>query len=106
MKSKMMVGLLILFAFAAFAVAGNSAAGKDVFSSNCVMCHGADASASTPMGKMLKIPDLHSPTVQKLSDADLTNVISKGHNRIPAFGSKLTAEQITQVVAFIRTLKK
>ena len=90
-------------------VAGSTAfaqAGKDVFSAKCVMCHGADASANTPMGKNLKIPDLRSPEVQKKSDAELETIISKGKNKMPAYEGKLSKEQIAQVTAYIRDLGK
>ena len=105
MKEKVTVALLVLFVFAGIASATDATAGKDLFSGKCAMCHGADASANTAMGKNMKIRDLHSPEVQKQSDAELTTIITKGKNKMPSFDGKLTADQINQVVAFIRTLK-
>ena len=80
--------------------------GETTFKAKCAMCHGADASGKTKMGEALKIPDLHSADVQKLSDAELAQVISKGKNKMPAYEGKLSKEDITKVVAFIREVGK
>jgi cytochrome c6 len=77
-----------------------------VFKSKCVMCHGEDGSGNTPSGKALKAKDLRSDEVQKNSDAELTEVITKGRNKMPAFGQKLKPDQIQQLVAYIRHLGK
>jgi cytochrome c6 len=80
--------------------------GATLFQSNCQMCHGADGKGSTPTGQALKVANLHSPEIVKMSDADLANVISKGKKSMPAFGSRLTPPQIEDLVAYIRTLQK
>ena len=70
------------------------------------MCHGADASGKTFMGTRLKIRDLASPEVQKQSDEELGAAITKGRNKMPAFGEKLTPDQIGALVKHIRSLAK
>ncbi|MGC2185951.1 MAG: cytochrome c [Terriglobales bacterium] len=80
--------------------------GPTLYKTKCAMCHGADGKGETPMGKKLNIRDLGSPEVQKLTDAELTAIISKGKGKMPPFGGKLTAEQIGQVLAHIRELGK
>jgi cytochrome c6 len=80
--------------------------GPTLFKTKCAMCHGADGKGQTPMGKKLNIRDLGSPDVQKQTDAELTTIISKGKDKMPAFEGKLTAEQIGQVLAHIRELGK
>lgn len=80
--------------------------GADVFKSKCAACHGAEGKGDTAMGKGMKLKDLGSDDVQKMSDADLTTVIEKGKKPMPAYEGKLTKEQITDVVKYIRTLKK
>jgi len=70
------------------------------------MCHAADGSGSTPVGKSLKIPDLRSAQVQGQSDGQLATSISSGKGKMPAYGKSLSPEQINQLVAFIRGLKK
>ena len=105
MKNTIALSVLLMIASAASVMAQNAPA-KDLFASKCAMCHGPDGSAQTTMGKNLKIRDFHSPEVQKQSDADLTTVITKGKGKMPAFESKLTGEQITQLVGYIRELGK
>ncbi|MHB1936592.1 MAG: c-type cytochrome [Acidobacteriaceae bacterium] len=80
--------------------------GATLFQSNCLMCHGADGRGSTPMGKALKVVDLHDPAVVKMSDAELADVIGKGKQSMPAFGTRLTPPQIENLVAYIRVLQK
>ena len=76
------------------------------YKTNCVLCHAADGSGNSPSGKALKAKDLASKEVQAKSDEDLTEVISKGKGKMPAFGSKLKSEDIKQLVAYIRALPK
>lgn len=80
--------------------------GESLFKSKCAMCHGPDGAGKTTMGQALKIPDLHSADVQKLSDAELTSIVVKGKNKMPAYEAKLSKEQITLLVGYIRDLAK
>jgi mono/diheme cytochrome c family protein len=80
--------------------------GEALYKAKCAMCHGPDASGKTPMGQALKVPDLHSEAVQKLSDAGLTTVIAKGKNKMPPNEGKLSKEQIEKLVAYVRGLAK
>lgn len=82
------------------------ASGADTFKAKCAMCHGADGSGNTPMGKRFQIKDLRSPDVQKQSDADLTAYIANGKPPMPAYGKTLSAADIQELVAYIRTLAK
>jgi cytochrome c6 len=80
--------------------------GAALFKAKCAMCHGPEGKGDSPMGKKLNIRDLGSADVQKQSDAELTTIIEKGKNKMPAYGGKLSAEQITTLVAHIRDLGK
>ena len=89
------------FSFAAF--------GEDVattFKAKCAMCHGADATGNTPMGKKFNIPDLRAPEIQKKSKAELGNSITKGRNKMPAFEGKLTSDEVNELATYVRQLKK
>jgi mono/diheme cytochrome c family protein len=77
-----------------------------VYKANCELCHSADGSGTSPTGKSLKAKDLRSDEVQKLSDAQLADVISKGKSKMPSFGSKLSADTIKSLVAYIRQMAK
>ena len=57
------------------------------------------------MGKKMGTHDFTSAEVQKMSDADLTDIIANGKNKMPKYGS-LKPEEIKGLVAYIRTLKK
>jgi cytochrome c6 len=81
-------------------------AGPELFKTKCQGCHGPNGDASTPMAKNMKVRELASADVQKQSDSDLKNEISKGKGKMPAFGSKLSDTQIDDLVKYIRSLKK
>jgi mono/diheme cytochrome c family protein len=76
------------------------------FKAKCAMCHGANGGGDTVMGKNMKIRDLGAAEVQAQSDADLNGIITKGKGKMPAYDGKLTGAQISDIVKYIRTLKK
>ncbi|HEX8817392.1 MAG TPA: cytochrome c [Terriglobales bacterium] len=105
MKTVLKAGFVILtftLVFSTWVLAD----GADTFKAKCAMCHGADGAGQTGMGKSMGLKDLGSADVQKQSDADLTATITNGKGKMPAYGSKLSADEIAGVVKFIRTLKK
>ena len=98
--------LLIIFVLGFSFVAVGQDAAATTFKAKCAMCHGADAAGKTAMGTKLNIPDLRAPEIQKKSATELENSIAKGKNKMPAFDSKLSAAEITQLITFIHSLKK
>jgi mono/diheme cytochrome c family protein len=96
------IALILLFG----APARAQETGESLFKSKCAMCHGPDGAGKTTMGQTLKIPDLHSEDVRKLGDAELTQIVTKGKNKMPAYETKLSKEQIAQLVGFVRDLAK
>lgn len=97
-------GVLCFLALAIAAQAENDPA--KFFKANCTLCHSADGSGSSPTGKTMHAKDLRSDEVQKESDATLGEFITKGKGKMPAFGAKLSADDVTKMVAYLRTLKK
>jgi mono/diheme cytochrome c family protein len=83
--------------------APGSAASSATFRTKCAMCHGPDGSGSQ-VGKSMNVPDLRSPTVQKLSDAELAQIISNGKGGMPPFKSSLNEDQIHSLVSYVRSL--
>ena len=77
------------------------AAGGATFKAKCAACHGADGKGK----EMMKTRDLASADVQKMSDADLSGMITNGKGKMPAYKT-LTPDQVKDLVAFIRSLKK
>jgi len=80
--------------------------GADIFKTKCEMCHGADGLSNTPLGKALGAHQYTSPEVMKLSDAQITDIVKHGKNKMPAFGPQLTDEQIKSLLPYIHTLQK
>ncbi|HZR33645.1 MAG TPA: cytochrome c [Terriglobales bacterium] len=78
----------------------------DLYKSKCAACHGVDGSGETPAGKKLEVRDLRSADVQKQSDAELNAMIANGKKKMPAYSDKLSAQQIQDLVKYIRNLKK
>jgi mono/diheme cytochrome c family protein len=78
----------------------------DIYKAKCAMCHGTDGAAATPAGKAMKARDFHDPDVIKATDADLTLAITKGRNKMPAYGTQYSADQIKGLVAYIRDMQK
>jgi cytochrome c6 len=76
------------------------------FKANCVMCHSSDGSGDSPTGKALKAKDLRSDDVQKQSDEELVQAITKGKGKMPAFGSRIHPEEVKGLVTYIRGLSK
>ncbi|HVO63110.1 MAG TPA: cytochrome c [Terriglobales bacterium] len=97
----LVVALAVLLSTSAF---GDS--GADTFKSKCAGCHGASGGADAAMGKSMKLKDLGSADVQSKSDAQLTEIITKGQKPMPGYEGKLTGDQISDVVKYIRTFKK
>jgi cytochrome c6 len=98
------IASLCLLAASTSCLAQNSAA--DVYQSKCQMCHAADGSGNTPAGKAMKARPFNSPDVLKESDTELTTIIKKGKNKMPAFQDKITDAQIATLLAHIHTLQK
>jgi cytochrome c6 len=104
--ARLIGGLAVLVALG---VLGGSAraqgAGAATYKTKCAVCHGPDGKGDTSIGKTNKIRDLGSADVQKQSDAELTTIIADGKGKMPAYGKSLKADQVKELVAFIRSLK-
>ena len=79
----------------------DAAAGEATFKAKCAGCHGADGKGKEAM----KTTDLGAADVQKMSDADLSGVITNGKGKMPAYKT-LSADQVKDLVSFVRSLKK
>ena len=97
------VGATILATSSGTRAQGDAAA---AFKKNCALCHAQDGSGNSPSGKALKAKDLRSAEVQKQTDAELSDVITKGRGKMPAFATKLAPETIKSLVTYIREIAK
>jgi cytochrome c6 len=99
-------GLALMGALAAMFVvpSTNAQDAAAMFKSKCAGCHGADGTGSA-MGKKMGAHDFTSADVQKMSDGELTDIITNGKNKMPKYAS-LKPEEVKGLVAYIRSLKK
>ena len=77
-----------------------------IFKTNCVQCHSANGSGDTTAGKAFHAKDLRSAEVQKQTDEELAEVITKGKGKMPAFGAKIKPDEVKKLVAYLRELPK
>jgi cytochrome c6 len=105
MKNILKAILVVLAVVLVFSTWSLADGGADLFKAKCAMCHGPDGKGQTAMGKTLNLKDLGSAEVQSQSDADLTNTVTNGKGKMPKYDGKLTKDQISDVVKYIRTLK-
>ncbi len=80
----------------------------------CASCHGQTGTGDTEKGKQLKVEDMTSAAFQAKSDDVLKKAIVDGvHTEkdgvkqdMPSFKADLTPDQVTALVAYMRTFKK
>jgi mono/diheme cytochrome c family protein len=101
MKRKISLLLATIISSAGIAAAADASA---TWAANCASCHGKDGSGNTMMGKKLGVKDYTKD--QSFSDAEATNAIKNGKDKMKGFGSKLSDADIKALVAYVRTLKK
>ncbi len=96
--------LAVLMICAPLASAQGDAASN--YMTKCAACHGPDGAGATPAGKAVGAHDFHSPDVAKETDAQLTDIITNGKNKMPKYGDKLKPQEIKDLVAYVRGLSK
>jgi mono/diheme cytochrome c family protein len=84
---------VIFTAVLALAVPVFAADGAAVYKAKCAMCHGADASKK-------------APNLAKLSEKEIGDITTKGKGAMPAYASKLSADEIKAAAGFMKSLKK
>ena len=101
----LLVGVGLLLSSLVFHAAVPADSGEAIFKTNCAMCHGIDGKGFAA----LKTPDFTSPKWQaSMTDKQMRVIIKDGKKgtAMTAFGDKLSDEQVTAVIAYIRSLKK
>ena len=97
--------VVILLVVGVVALCNRPAAAQDAagtYKAKCAMCHGPDGKG----GKM-GTRDFASPEVKAETDAQLTEIITKGKPpKMPAYEGKLKDTEIKDLVAYIRGLAK
>lgn len=97
--------LVVFLACGVIGICSASAAAQDAsatYKSKCAVCHGPDGKG----GKM-GTRDFASPEVAAESDAQLTEIITKGKPpKMPSYDGKLKDTEIKDLVGYIRGLGK
>jgi len=85
---------------------GSAVKGKEVFEQKCSICHFADSSARKigPGLKGLSKRGTFSVNNKKVTTENLTTWIENGDSLMPPFKDVLDAQQIKDVVAYVKTL--
>lgn len=101
------IAIVILGSFEGAAVAQNLAAGRAVYVKECQTCHAASGRGNAAMAKakMLDIKPITTPEVMKKTDAELKKIITEGQKQMEPIKG-LSAAELDNVLAYIRTLKK
>ncbi|HVZ63358.1 MAG TPA: cytochrome c [Lacunisphaera sp.] len=102
---------LASFALALAIGAAYAAPAADNWDNNCASCHGSDGKAQTKTGKKLKIKDYTDAAVQAaMKDEDMIAAITNGvkvdgKEKMKSFKDELSADEIKDLVAYIRKFK-
>ena len=110
MKMTKLVILIMMIALALFLILPNLSwaadEGATIYKTKCAACHGADLGGKPAA----KVPSLVSDDAKKVSDADLTDMITNGGKDKKAshtFANKgVTPDQVKMVVSYIREAQK
>jgi cytochrome c6 len=97
--------VVALLACGFIATCSSAAAAQDAaatYKAKCAMCHGPDGK-----GGKIATKDFASPEIAKLSDAELSETITKGKPpKMPSYAGKLKDDEIKELVTYIRGLQK
>jgi len=79
---------------------------------HCTKCHGADGKGQTKAGKKLQVKDYTDAKVQaEMKDADMIKATADGvfdkagKEKMKAYKDELSADEIKELVAYIRKFK-
>ena len=95
----LVIFLLLVFAAALPARAGDMQKGREVYEMHCVACHGMDGYAVD-----MTIPSFANGDRMFLMDQEMLQSIRTGKNLIPAFRGLLSDQEIRDVITYLRTL--
>lgn len=85
--------------------APNLEAGKKVFETYCVTCHGTGGKGDGPAGKILNPPPQNFTVPKAMSSFtgdQLKEIIKNGKGQMPSWSATLKEEDITNVLYYIR----
>jgi mono/diheme cytochrome c family protein len=80
------------------------AAARVNYQKNCEGCHGENGEGGLAKvdNKQIKVPSLKADHAIKHTDEQITKMITNGEEKMPAFKDKLSPQEITEMVKFVR----
>jgi mono/diheme cytochrome c family protein len=78
---------------------------RGVFAKNCQSCHGVDGKGGPVKledGTRLKVPSLREGHAVRHPDSDFRKQIVEGGDGMPSFKTKLSSQQVDDMIKFIR----
>lgn len=99
------------FVLALVAGTAKAAPASENWENLCASCHGEDGKAETKTGKKLKLRDYTDAAVQaELKDEEMLKAITDGvkidgKEKMKAFKEEISADEIKDLVAFVRKFK-
>jgi mono/diheme cytochrome c family protein len=84
------------------------ALGKKFYGTDCELCHGKEGAGDGDTGVELKLnaKDLRDPTVQRMTDAEMYKIISKGLKPMLGEEGRLNERETWNLVNYVRSLGK
>ncbi len=83
------------------------AAGKKVFESTCIVCHGPWAQGDGNVARLFpKPPSLTRAKVREYTDARIFHVPMRGQGSMPSYAKQLEPNELWSVVHYIRDLQE
>ncbi len=93
--------LALMFLITLTAFPGQKASlpdGRTIFEDKCARCHGNDGTKGLLGAKNLQI--------SQLPDAELLRVVTSGRKMMPAWGKRLSGQELQLVVNYVKQLRR
>jgi mono/diheme cytochrome c family protein len=103
----LLAGAGLLFAGHPFSASAAPPTAQDVYLDKCSVCHGQDGAGNTAKGRKLKVKNVRSPEVQKMSEAEMIDIVAKGKGKdMDGYAKELGDDMVKQLVEYYRSLAK
>jgi cbb3-type cytochrome c oxidase subunit III len=81
---------------------------KTLFNERCARCHGVDGRGETVLGNMLGAPNFTDEKwwKEEKDEKRFITSVTNGRDEMPAFGKKLSKQEIGALVAYVRRFNK
>jgi mono/diheme cytochrome c family protein len=82
--------------------------GRERFTINCSVCHGATAAGTGIAGKfgLVAIANLHQERIRIMADGEIFNTITNGKNTMMGYGDRIQVQDRWAIIAYVRALQK